>query len=287
MTSQNINFLLFNELTSVGLVSSIALVGSSIGIHTQLQQPSPSAVIELFELQTFANVHGVDQILRFHAGTSGVDNNNIVWNGNTYTQYPCIATGFEYNGKGQLPRPRLQFANLQSLVSALLTVVNSYTPGNDLISAKFTRIRTLQKYIDSANYPQFAQIENLILVNDVALVGINPDANPNARMPDEIYYIERKVTENREIVEFELVAAFDMVGVRAPRRMAIANICQWEYRSPECSYTGTNYYNIRDQPVSSAVQDVCGKRLSSCKLRFGANNPLPYGSYPGLGGYDG
>ena len=286
MTLQNINFLLFAELTSVGLVSSIALVGSSIGIHTQLQQPSPSAVIELFELQTFANVHGVDQILRFHASTSEFGN-SIVWNGNTYTKYPCIATGFEYNGKGQLPRPKFQVANIESIVSALLLAVNEFTPGNDLIGAKFTRIRTLHKYIDSANYPQFAQIENLLLVTDLATIGINPDANPNARMPDEVYYVERKVTETRDIVEFELVAAFDMVGVRAPRRLAIANICQWVYRSVECSYTGTSYYNIKDEPVSTLSLDVCGKRLSSCKLRFGATNQLPYGSFPGLGGYDG
>jgi lambda family phage minor tail protein L len=282
----DISFLLFADVQNVGLISSFALVGNGIDVHAQLQLPNPSAIIELFELQTFASIHGVAQTLRFHPGTTQIGS-NIVWNGNSYTQYPCIATGFEYNGKGQLPRPRLQFANLQSLVSAMLIAVNEINPGNDLINAKFTRIRTLHKYIDSANYPQFAEIKNLSVVTDVALIGINPNANPNAKMPDEIYYIERKVTETRDIVEFELVAAFDMVGVRAPRRMAIANICQWRYRSVECSYTGSNYYNIKDEPVASLSEDICGKRLTSCKLRFGANNPLPYGSYPGLGGYDG
>ncbi len=29
--------------------------------------------------------------------------------------------------------------------------------------------------------------------------------------------------------------------------------------------------------------DVCGKRLASCKLRFGASNPLPFGSFPAAG----
>jgi phage-related protein len=35
-------------------------------------------------------------------------------------------------------------------------------------------------------------------------------------------------------------------------------------------------------PTSDALfrQDVCGKRLSSCKLRFGARD-LPYGAFPG------
>ncbi|KWW37898.1 phage tail tape measure protein [Cupriavidus metallidurans] len=32
--------------------------------------------------------------------------------------------------------------------------------------------------------------------------------------------------------------------------------------------------------VTDQVLDKCGGRLSSCKARFGANNPLPYGSFP-------
>ncbi|MEN5093994.1 hypothetical protein ABE458_25200 [Pseudomonas protegens] len=35
--------------------------------------------------------------------------------------------------------------------------------------------------------------------------------------------------------------------------------------------------------VTDASQDKCGGRLSSCKLRFGQNNPLPYGSFPAAG----
>jgi hypothetical protein len=31
------------------------------------------------------------------------------------------------------------------------------------------------------------------------------------------------------------------------------------------------------------LDDVCGKRLNSCKVRFGENAELPYGSFPGIG----
>lgn len=31
--------------------------------------------------------------------------------------------------------------------------------------------------------------------------------------------------------------------------------------------------------------DVCGKRLSSCRLRFGDQADLPFGSFPGVGQY--
>jgi lambda family phage minor tail protein L len=71
--------------------------------------------------------------------------------------------------------------------------------------------------------------------------------------------------------------------VRAPKRQCISNICQWKYRSAECGYVGTSYFNENDQSVATLAADVCGKRLSSCKARFGTTAELPFGSYPGVG----
>ena len=65
-----------------------------------------------------------------------------------------------------------------------------------------------------------------------------------------------------------MAAAFDLAGVRVPKRQCLANVCQWKYRSAECSYTDAAYFDKNDNPVSSAAQDVCGKRLSSCEVRF-------------------
>ena len=42
--------------------------------------------------------------------------------------------------------------------------------------------------------------------------------DPNAEFPREIYKIDRKSSENRELVEFELAAVFDLAGIRAPKR---------------------------------------------------------------------
>jgi hypothetical protein len=108
--------------------------------------------------------------------------------------------------------------------------------------------------------------------------------DPTAEFPREIYYIDRKSAENRDVVEFELAASFDLIGVRAPKRQCISNICQWVYRSAECSYTGTNYFTESDVATTLA-NDVCGKRVSSCKARFGATAQLPFGSFPGVGTY--
>jgi hypothetical protein len=116
--------------------------------------------------------------------------------------------------------------------------------------------------------------------------GTNPYGTPDstAEFPREVYYIDRKSVETRDVVEFELAAAFDLIGVRSPKRQCISNICQWVYRSAECSYTGTNYFTENDV-ATTAANDVCGKRLSSCKARFSSTAQLPFGSYPGVGTY--
>ena len=49
---------------------------------------------------------------------------------------------------------------------------------------------------------------------------VNPfgTPDPTAEFPKEIYKIDRKAAENREIVQFELASVFDLAGVRAPKR---------------------------------------------------------------------
>lgn len=42
--------------------------------------------------------------------------------------------------------------------------------------------------------------------------------DPTAEFPQEIYKIDRKSAENREVVQFELAAVFDLAGIRAPKR---------------------------------------------------------------------
>ena len=40
-----------------------------------------------------------------------------------------------------------------------------------------------------------------------------------AQMPQEVYYIDRKVAETRDFVEFEMVSSLDLANARAPRRL--------------------------------------------------------------------
>lgn len=416
---------------------------------SDLQSVSPSAVIELFELQLDLALHGSSTIYRFHAGASLNATGQITWNGNAYTRYPVTAEGFEYTGNGQLPQPKLRVSNVEGNITTILQLVNATTAGNDLIGAKIVRIRTLARYLDSVNFPPrrnlftqtdgfntanwsktrtsvlanvtldpFGELTPDELVDDstpssthsifqsvnglaggtsytfsiyaqasgrdfirldipsggafssarsavidlvsgqvVSTAGsilsatagkvVTDDTNsrtwvraamkvttdssgtgtfevylqqtagsnvysgggssfgvilaaaqleagdlgeyqpigatfsqnplgtpdPTVEFPQEIYYISQKTIENRDAVEFTLAAAFDLEGVRAPKRQCIGNICQWQYRSSDCGYSGTAYFDENDASVGSLAQDVCGKRISSCRIRFaGATN---------------
>lgn len=115
----------------------------------------------------------------------------------------------------------------------------------------------------------------------------NPTADPNEHFPDEIWFIERKVSEDFETVEFELTTAIDLNGEQLPGRQIIAGMCGWiirgGYRGPYCGYTGPAVADADDNPTTDPSRDQCGGRVRSCKLRFGQDKPLPYGGFPAAG----
>ena len=228
--------------------------------YEELAKLNPSAIIELFELRLDNTLHGSADVYRFHAGANASITGNVVFGGNAYTRIPIKADGFELTNTGSLPRPKLTISNLDGTMTTLLLLVNATTAGNDLGGAEVRRIRTLKKFLDG-----------------------EATADPNAKFPDERWFVDRKASESRDNVTFELASKFDLAGQKLPKRQVVANVCQWVYRSTECSYTGTDYYDVNGNEVTTAAQDVCGKRVSSCKLRFGANAELPFGSCPGAG----
>tara|TARA_B100000963_G_scaffold337157_1_gene332905 strand:+ start:89 stop:664 length:576 start_codon:yes stop_codon:yes gene_type:complete len=172
-------------------------------VFSEVQKINPSAIIELFVLQLDNALHGATTIYRFHAGSNLNANGEIIFAGNTYLRFPIEATGFAYQ-RGQLPRPKLRVSNATGLVSSILVSVNQVTRGNDLTGATFTRIRTMARFLDAINFP-----------GNTNPLG-TPD--PSAEFKRQVFTIDRKSAENREVVEFELAASLDMAGVRAPKR---------------------------------------------------------------------
>ena len=177
---------------------------SSSAIVSNLQNTNPSAIIEL--IYTY-NLIIVCMVLLLFTDFMQVvvlkDNGEIVWAGNSYQRFPIKAEGFAFR-QGQLPRPTLTVSNALGTITAILLSVNTTTAGNDLTGATVTRIRTLARFLDAVNFPG----------------DINPYGTPDstAEFPQEIYKIDRKSAENREVVQFELASVFDLAGIRAPNR---------------------------------------------------------------------
>jgi lambda family phage minor tail protein L len=221
---------------------------------SEAQLPAPSALIELFELELIPAIHGTNAVYHFNAGINAKGTGDVVWAGNAYLALPIEAEGFSYSGNGQLPRPTLRVGNVLGSITALLLTLPAGLEG-----ARVTRRRTHARYLDAVNFP-----------GNVNPLG-TPD--PTAEYPIERFFVDRRKAESREVVEFELCAAFDLAGIRAPKRQVLATLCTWVYRSAECGYSGG--------------LPSCSKSLADCRAHFGSSSQLPFGGFPGAGAYSG
>ena len=190
---------------------------------SELNKINPSSIIELFELELTVGLHipkdnpnNLDTVFRFHAGANLNNFGPIRFNGNDYQRVAVQIEGFEDTGKGTIPRPTLTFSNLGGItkdgtvmtMSDFLAIVNSTTPGNDLLDAKVTRLMPLASALDNDNF-----------------VGDNPFGTPSTdRLQDRIYYIDRKAAETRQVVQFELVSVLDMQNKRIPARIVTRDL---------------------------------------------------------------
>ncbi len=186
--------------------------------HSELQKINPNSIIELFELELVAGLHyatgnpsNVPTIYRFHAGTNINSYASIVWQSNTYERFPIVATGYEYAGEGKIPRPTLTMSNLGGItrlgsvirVTDLLISINLVTAHNDLLDAKVTRRTLTADALDASNFTG----------------NTNPFGTPSSdEFPQEIHFIDRKISESRDMVSFELVNRLDMEMKRVPVR---------------------------------------------------------------------
>jgi lambda family phage minor tail protein L len=222
-------------------------------IKYDLETLKTDSLIELFEFDATAQGQG---ILRWHSGVNE-QHQPIVWQGNTYSRFPIEANGFEYNGKGSLPRPTLRAANIGGVLGSYIQRFD------DALGVKVTRTRTLAKYLDAINF------EN---GNDLA--------DPNAFLPPEIYFISRKTNQNPIFIEFELATPWDLQGLMLPRRQVIASICPWRYRQDGCGYTGAPVEDWLGNATTDPSKDGCQKTLRACKAHFGQYGDLPFGGFP-------
>ena len=153
----------------------------------------------------------------FHAGENGY-RNPLVFGNAPYDYYPILGDGFDVQGDGRLPRPKITLSNHQGNVSLRLKYFDDFT------SARVTRIKTMLKYLDNLNFPN----------------SINPHGEPDPEsFTKDVYFVNQKVRETDDVVEFELVSALEIENAKIPCRSVYSNTCSWNYRSKEgCGYSG-------------------------------------------------
>ena len=226
-----------------------------------LPELEQDALIELWEIDLRHISSNSDPsqrgaLLRFHDGVNQ-GHQNIVWQGNEYQAYPIKAGGFDISGQGPSNRPTLTISNLYGIVTALSV---DFGQG---VGAKVTRRLVYAQFLDPINFPD----------------GINLKADPTQESIS-YYIIEQLKTLDDEVATFELALPSETDGAKIPLLMITSDVCVWQYRSAQCSYTGGPIADEFDKPTSDPKKDLCSHCLRGCKLRFGENAVLPFGGFP-------
>ena len=227
-------------------------------LSQQTQELAQDAIISLYELDTSKAGGG---IVRF--APEPINGQPVLFGGQEYFAFPIVASGFEYSGKGPLPRPTLT-------VSAIDMAFMSLVLGaDDLVGMPIRRLRTYRKHLDD---------------------GTDPD--PAALFPVDHFVVERKASHNKTTLQFELSSALDQEGKGIPARQILRDSCSHRYRyrvgndfsyeGVTCPYSGGKCFDATGAAVA-ANKDSCGKRLSDCKLRLGQYAELPFYGFPGVG----
>lgn len=194
------------------------------------------------------------ELLAFQASGEDIPPKKIIWQGNEYSTWPYQLDGIEWDGTGKSPLPNLEVSNIDGSVSSLCLELQN------LFGAKVTEHTTFREYLPDGDDPD----ETMEFTQN--------------------WYITRKSGENLTSVTFELSSPADFTGVEIPRRQ-IFSMCHWAmnngYRGPDCGYTGTKYFTIKGEPTDNPAEDVCGGLCLDCKLRFGEDQPLPFGGFIG------
>ena len=214
----------------------------------------PTALLELYTL--YYNYQNDSQAqINFHGGTNGIGG-SIVFDGQEYLPIAVEAEGFDILGDQRLPRPVLKVSNAGLYISSLLRRFNN------LNGAKIVRKRTFLKFLDDVNFPD----------------NQNPwgSANPNARMPDDKYFISRKMSENKLAVEFELVSSLELENIEIPARKISSRYCSWIYRGFGCRYGYNTSQAKHDRPIGTADDTTF---VTGAGTTFRLNSDLIPGSH--------
>jgi lambda family phage minor tail protein L len=178
----------------------------------------PDSFVDLFEIYIDQN-YGV---IRFHAGKNF--NNFLIFKGNKYIAAPIEYSGFEFLSDGRQNRPTIRIANINGIIT------NVIKNKSDLVNSKIKRIKVFVKNLDDEN---FSDQKN-------PFFGYRSKRNSTMGYGkpffEETYIINKKTSENKYVVEFELSSPIDFENQFIPNRKISDNMCPWSYRGCGCNY---------------------------------------------------
>ncbi len=236
---------------------------SSKKVYSQIFSLEPSVLIQLYEIDLTDIAFDVgliqsvletkDTIYRFHNNLQ-LTNNSLFWRGYEYVASPIQAEGFEINSQGTSPTPKLTISVADESIKQLAMLKEKIYQLGDLTGVKVTRIRTFAKYLDRINFVNNTQdeeifgssgysgasgYEGVVQTYDAGnLMEFDPD--PYAELPRDIYFIDRKSSEGKNFIQYELTSSFDVDGIKIPGRLVVKNRCTFFYRGEGCMYEYSN-----------------------------------------------
>jgi lambda family phage minor tail protein L len=197
----------------------------------------------------------------------------LIWKGKRYLPFPIMVEGYETATKGTLPKPKITFSNQNNISQYdyfFRTIKNSIKSIGDIIGLKVIRRRTFLRYLDAINFKSSGGI-----INDDNLA-IDPDSL--AELPSDIFYIDRKLRESKNLIEYEMSSALDLENIKLPLRTIYSESCSFDYRGSGCEY-GNNVYNSQNPangyPVATDKDEIISTLLG---VAISAGSPTEWNS---------
>lgn len=252
---------LMHELTNLTPSSLMTLF--EIDFTNVVQSINSSLVKDSNEIGLFPNFEqGKENILRFHNNIK-VFNSYIIWQGKTFFPAPIMAEGFEITSRGVLPSPTLSLTSqTEEGIEALSIIRRVIRKYGDIVGAKVTRIRTFAKFLDKNNFSDISSPDSQrgIYASNFP-EEYEPD--PYAELPRDVFFVERKASEDKNSINYELSSSLDVEGIKLPRRVVTASKCGFTYRGCGCFYEGDGN---SAQSLADHVYKKCGIRRTDLTL---------------------
>jgi lambda family phage minor tail protein L len=221
-----------------------------------------TSVLDLFEIK----LNDFDGYFRFH-GSKNLKS-NIIFKEKEYIFIPCEISNLEYSSEAKQNRPTLSIANVNNYISNLIK------DRKDLIGKRFYRKKILTKDLDDVNFG--GSNKNTLGVSSFS-----------SFISVDTFVIQKKNSENKDKVEFQLANILDLDGQTVPSRKVYNDICQWQYRGYGCNYGKLSDYDGPTIPVKitnfstlASVISVSSNDLLTTNLSLWLNNTTEktYGS---------